>query len=230
MGNFGKLTRLPYLTSEELHKRILRQEPRVEILSWLNDDPEVRTVLSRHFSDADVTPQNLSDYINGPKYKEWFEKRGNLERHKENTKYAVSLAQEAGMDLSDAGDAILTSRLIEALEDLQDDPVSGSDEEIREQRAAKHEKLMSITEMFSRLRAASISRGSLAVRQKELEGRAKKLDLAEKQLQQTTVKAFMKWAQSKEAAAIIQSGKPQHIQMDLLHDLMFGKRPDPASL
>lgn len=227
MGNYGKLTRLPYRVSEDLHARILDQQPREEILTWLNGNPEVRKVLSQHFNGADVTPQNLSDYINGPKYKEWFDKLGQLERHKRNTKYAVSLAQEAGMDLSDAGDAILTSRLIEALEELEEDIIpGGSEEEMKEQRAAKHEKLMAITEMFSRLRTASISRGSLAIREKELSGRQKKLELAEKTMEMNTVKAFMKWAQSKEAAAILTSGKPKTVQMDLLHELMFGTNPD----
>ena len=53
----------------------------------------------------------------------------------------------------------------------------------------------------------------------------RKTDLSERDKERNTVKNFMKWAQSKDAQAILNSGKSQHVQMDLLHDLMFGRRP-----
>lgn len=210
MGYSGKLTRLPFLTSEELHRRLHDELPQAEIRAWANGDAEVRRVLQAYFGGRAVTAQNLSDYKAGAKYQEWKKKREALTAVQEKTRFAVSLAQEAGLDLSDAGEAIMTSRLIEALED-ESDP----------------DQLAALTTVFSRLRAGSVARGSLAIRQKELEGRSRKMDLAERQFQMNTVKQFLKWAGTKEAQGILHSGKPKTIQMDLLHDLMFGKKPEP---
>ena len=211
MGRPGKLTRLPFLSSEELHARLHDEQPYEEILAWANADAEVRKVLTKYFGGRDITVQNLSEYKAGDKYQDWKRKRELLTATQQKTKFAISLSQEAGLDLSDAGEAIITSRLIETLEDETDS-----------------DKLAALMEVFARLRSASVARGSLAVRQKELEGRERKLALAERQFEQKTVAAFIQWAKSAEAQAILNSGKPKTVQMDLLHDLMFGPKPNPV--
>ncbi len=51
------------------------------------------------------------------------------------------------------------------------------------------------------------------------------MDLDREKMEKQTVQKFLLWAKSSEARAIMDSGKPKAVQMDLLHDLMFGRKP-----
>lgn len=217
MGAPGKLTRLPFALSEELHQRLLDELPGKAVCDWINAQPAARAVFDQWFDGRDVTQQNLSDYKAGPKYAEWKKKREALEAERADTEFVISTAREAGMDLGDAGDAIFISRLMEVLRDNKHDP----------------ETVASLVQGYAKLRAASVARGALAVREKEgmrnerkLDQADRKLSMTEKQMERNTVTQFLKWARSPEAQAILSSGKPQTVQMDLLHDLMFGKRKE----
>jgi len=208
MGQLGKLTRLPFLHTEELHKRILDQQPLEVIRRWVMSIPEFRQILAEYFGGREVTVQNLSDYAKGPKFLAWKQKREALDRVQANTKYAVSLAAEAGLDLGDAGDAIIISHVLESMEENPG-----------------VENLTALSDILAKSRSSTVKRMALKVRERELEGRARKLALDERTMEMNTVKAFVKWAQSKEAQGILSSGKPKTVQMDLLHELMFGKKP-----
>ena len=207
MGNYGKLSRLPFLISEELNSRLLDEQRPRDILAWLNADPACLKVLRDSFGGKRVTPQNLSEYKAGAKFADWKKKREALAREQDDTEFAVGLAHEAGLELGDAGDAIFMSRMISMMRNEND-----------------VETITGLMKSYASLRKGSVARGALAVRQKELEGRAKKLEQEERRMEMNTVKQFVKWAQSKEAQSIVTSGKPKTVQMDLLHDLMFGKK------
>lgn len=217
MPNFGKLTRLPFKIAEELHRRLLDEEPPKSIMAWLNAEPEAKKVFARHFGGRPVKAGNLSEYKHGAKYAEWKKRHAALEAERADTKFALDTASEAGLDLGDAADSIFISRALEMQRASAGDP----------------EVFAQLVKSYAGLRKLSISRGTLRARENELEAKLKrmeadlrKMEAQERDRERNTVKNFMKWAGSKEAQAVLASGKPKAVQMDLLHALMFGQKPE----
>jgi hypothetical protein len=66
----GKIARLPRSVREQLNIRLDDGQEAPEILPWLNDLPEVRKIITRHFNGAPVSPQNLSAWRQGG-FQEW---------------------------------------------------------------------------------------------------------------------------------------------------------------
>jgi hypothetical protein len=66
----GKIARLPRAVREQLNIRLDDGQEAPEILPWLNDLPEVRQIISRHFNGTPISPQNLSAWRQGG-FQEW---------------------------------------------------------------------------------------------------------------------------------------------------------------
>jgi hypothetical protein len=66
----GKIARLPRSVRDQLNLRLDDGWDAGQILPWLNDLPEVREVLARHFNGASISPQNLSAWRQGG-FNEW---------------------------------------------------------------------------------------------------------------------------------------------------------------
>lgn len=208
MPNPGKLGRLPWPIKRELHNQLRDTVPGPQILTWLNGLHEVRTLLEAQWKGQDITPQNLSDYRGCAEYQKWLSSQTRLEESQERSQFVLGLASDAGLDLSDAADALTTSKILELME-------CGDTNEV-----------IALTEVFARLRASSVARAGQSLREKEMANRIAKLDLDREKFQKQTVEAFLKFARTKEAQEILDNGKPKGVQMDLLHDLMFGKKPE----
>lgn len=181
--------------------------PGPEVLEWLHEQPEAQEVLRRLFKGAAVTPQNLSDYRSCAEYTKWLESQQRLEDTQAKTKFVLGLSHDAGLELSDAADAVTTSRILELME------------------TSKPEEVVALTEVFARLRKSSVERSAQALREKDAAVRQARLDLDREKFQKQTVEMFLKFAATKEAQDILGSGKSKTVQMDLLHELMFGTQP-----
>ncbi len=69
MTRIGKIARLPHELREELNRRLQDGEPGAELVGWLNELPEVQTVLAEHFAGRPITEQNLSEWKTGGRSK-----------------------------------------------------------------------------------------------------------------------------------------------------------------
>ena len=67
----GKIARLPRALRDELNQRIDDNHTGPDLLKWLNELPEVRTILEQHFQGSVITPQNLSEWRKGG-FLDWF--------------------------------------------------------------------------------------------------------------------------------------------------------------
>lgn len=207
MPNPGKLGRLPWAVKRELHNHLRDAVPGPEVLRWLHAQPDVQAILAAQWQGKDITPQNLSDYRGSSEYQKWLTSQSALEVSKDKTKFVLGFAADAGMDLLDAGSAIVVSRLLEDLE------------------LAEGDEAVNLMRTLSSFQKGGNARALLDVRRAELVLNTKRTELDREKMERQTVAAFMKFARTKEAQDILDNGKPKGVQMDLLHDLMFGKKP-----
>ncbi|MES2707159.1 MAG: hypothetical protein V4726_11215 [Verrucomicrobiota bacterium] len=203
---------MPWNVKRELHGMLRDSVPGTEILRWLNTQPEAVAVIDKLWNGAAVTPQNLSDYRSSAEYTKWIDSHTRLAASQEKSKFVLGLAAEAGLDLMDAADALVVSKLLEDLED------------------AEGEDAINLMRTLASFRKGGNARALLDVRREELKLNIKRTELDREKMEKQTVAAFMKFARTPEAQSILDSGKPKAVQMDLLHALMFGKKPStPAS-
>ncbi len=78
MTRIGKIARLPHELREQLNRRLQDGEPGAELVGWLNDQPEVKSVLAEHFAGRPITEQNLSEWKTGG-YGDWLAHQQALE-------------------------------------------------------------------------------------------------------------------------------------------------------
>ncbi len=78
MTRIGKIARLPHELREQLNRRLQDGEPGAELVGWLNELPEVQTVLAEHFAGRPITEQNLSEWKTGG-YGDWLAHQQALE-------------------------------------------------------------------------------------------------------------------------------------------------------
>jgi hypothetical protein len=211
MPNPGKLGRLPWAVKRELHRQLRDAVPGTAILTWLNDQPEVQAVLADQWDGRKVTPQNLSDYKGSAEYQKWLKSQEALEVSREKTKFVLDFSAEAGLDLMDTADSLVVSRLLEDLE------------------AAEGDDAVNLMRTLATFRKGGNARALIEVRRAELALSEKRSALDRDKFERQTVAAFMKFAKTPEAQAILDNGKPKAVQMDLLHELMFGKKPGAAA-
>lgn len=198
---------MPWKVKRELHALLRDSVPGPEILRWLHAQPEAAEVLRTQWDGATVTAQNLSDYRHSTEYSKWLESQQRLEDVQLKTEFVIGLSHEAGLELSDAADAVTTSKILELME------------------TAKPEEVVALTEVLARLRKATVERSAQALREKDADVRRARLDLDTEKFRRQTVAMFLKFAQTPEAQDILGSGKSKTVQMDLLHQLMFGTQP-----
>jgi hypothetical protein len=116
----GKIARLPKEIREKLNVRLENGQMGPEVLAWLNQLPEVRTVLSQFFGGQDVTKQNLSEWRHGG-YEDWMSSREGRVRLREMVDEALSLRQtEGGADLSGSLATIMLVEVGQTLDRLHE--------------------------------------------------------------------------------------------------------------
>jgi Protein of unknown function (DUF3486) len=84
----GKIARLPNEIREHLNRRMRDGEAAVTILQWLNELPEVKSILAEQFGGARISHQNLSKWRRTG-YQRWLQTQ-------EPYRGIAALAEEAG--------------------------------------------------------------------------------------------------------------------------------------
>jgi hypothetical protein len=92
MTHTGKIGRLPQARHDQLGQRLEDGCTGIEIVDWLNEQPDVRRVLSDHFGGRPITEQNLSDW----------RQSGHIERlHREEARQAMANLADQADDVQD---------------------------------------------------------------------------------------------------------------------------------
>jgi hypothetical protein len=74
----GKIARLPHPIRHQLNLRLQDNLPAKSILPWLNNLPEVKTLLAAQFNSRPITPQNLSEWKKGG-FRDWLTRQDALQ-------------------------------------------------------------------------------------------------------------------------------------------------------
>ncbi len=202
----GKIARLPKSVRDALNLRLLDNQTAGVILPWVNELPETQAILKEHFAGEPISDQNLSAWRTGG-FAEWMDRNEELERTRSKAQHALELVKAGGVHLTDGIAAIIAGDLLEEMEQAEDE-----DKE-------------TVMKKFIALRASDHVRQGLALQEKKLSLETEKHGLNVKKFRTLAVKKFMEWAGDPQAQNILNSGKSKEVQMDLLHELLWGKAP-----
>jgi len=119
----GKIARLPAAIRDEVNVRLHDGQPASKILAWLNAQEVVLRILDEHFHEEPISPQNLSEWKGGG-YLDWLRRREKVENMRQLSQYAYSLAQ-AGGSVTDGAAAIAGGKMLEFLEEADDETIEG---------------------------------------------------------------------------------------------------------
>jgi hypothetical protein len=225
MARIGKIARLPHSLREEVNRRLLDGQGGPEILAWLNAHPEAAVVLRESFGGEPFNAENLSAWRLGG-YRDWLARRDKSENLKTLSAFARDLAGSGG-HIADGAAAIIAGQILEALEHVAEAPPDDASGEA----ADPAKRLAQMASAIASLQSAGIARQRLDLDKRKARQKDSALQLAREKFERQTIEAFLKWAKSQEAAAILESGKPRHVQMGLLRELMFGpatSKPPPV--
>jgi hypothetical protein len=217
MAGQGKIARLPHALKEQVNQRLLNGESAPVILRWLNPLPESIKIWTEYFEGAPATENNLSEWRRGG-YQKWLKERESVENTKSLAAFAARQAAAGGGKLSAGLQAILAGHIMEGFEvlvntagdpDKPDDPVK---------------RIAALGGVVSAMRNADTAAERAALDKEKVAAKKEDQKLAREKFEKQTVEAMMKWAQTKEAQAILNSGAKKSIQMAELRTLIFGKR------
>jgi hypothetical protein len=214
----GKIARLPHALRDEVNRRLHNGETGGTILAWLNVHPDAIRIYDDQFEGAPCTAQNLSEWRLGG-YRDWQTQRQKVEDLKTLSAHASELAK-AGGGIESGVTSILAGHIMESWATLMYGTGNADSEEGSDPNFASN--FAAIAGAATRLKKASIDEQKLELEKRKATQKDKALELDQKKFESQTVAKFMQWAKSPEAAAIMDSGKPAHVQMDLMRELMFG--------
>lgn len=117
MTRTGKIARLPREIREQLNSRLEDGEPGSKAVAWLNELPQVRTVMDAEFGGRPVSEQNLSEWKLGG-YVDWQKHQEDVALVCELAANADELTQAAGESLVDKVSPLLVARYVAILRTL----------------------------------------------------------------------------------------------------------------
>lgn len=232
----GKIARLPHALRKQVNQRLLDGETSTTILAWLNTEPAAIKVWEAHFEGLPANAENLSQWRVGG-YADWIREREKIEATKELTDYSMALARAGGRKLSEGAQAILGGEILATIETILQSEVPGKlvtkgrgkDAETDIQPGDPVDRLGALTDIVTKLRLADQRSEKLGIEHKRTALREKDHELQRDKMEKQTIEKFMAYAQSPEARAILDSGKPKSVQMASLRKLIFGDRTPTQS-
>jgi hypothetical protein len=223
----GKIARLPHSLRKAVNQRLLDGETSGTILEWLNAQPEAIKVWEAHFEGMPANAENLSQWRIGG-YADWLAEREKIEATKELADYSHRLAKSAGSKLSEGAQAILGGEILATMETILQSDVPaklvGKGDDASLEPGDPLDRLAVLTSVVTKLRLADQRSEKLEIERGRNKQRERDHELLRDKMEKTTVEAFMKYAASPEARAILESGKPKSVQMASLRKLIFGDR------
>lgn len=210
----GKIARIPRTIREELNQRLHDGATAGDVLPWLNELPVVQEILKRHFKGEEINDANLSNWRQGG-FLDWCAHQEEADRLRTYAELSATLVSATGLNLSDGAAAIATGNILAKMEG--------------EEGLPKEE----VVSMLVALRSGdhAVADGKRKDRKLELEEKKAKmkereLALAEEKFRRTLIEKLIETAQRPEIQRILTGGQSKEVQMDLLHEQLFGKPPE----
>lgn len=227
----GKIARLPHALRKEVNRRLLDGETSTTILAWLNAEPAAVKVFEAHFEGVPADAENLSRWRLGG-YADWIAEQERIEATKGLAEYSMKLAKSAGSKLSEGVQAVLGGHILESIEAILKSDVPGKlvtkgrgkDAETDIEPGDPVDRLGQLTDIVAKLRLADQRSEKLGIERQRTKLRERDHELQQAKFEKQTVEKFLAYAQSPEARAILDSGKPKSVQMASLRKLIFGDR------
>lgn len=126
----GKIGRLPFAVRQELCRRKREGTPDVDLLAWLNGDPDVAAALKgKKFGGkahrSEISHANLSEYFRpGGPYEEWAKDQAQVERVQKMAEFTMRLAEISGGSVNRGAAAIAAGKIMTLLEKADDEDVN----------------------------------------------------------------------------------------------------------
>jgi hypothetical protein len=233
MARQGKIARLPARLKSEVNRRLFDGQGAPQILPWLNSQPDAIRVWEALFEGEPASAQNLSAWrIAG--YKEWLAQRERVENLKEISAYSLELVKASGGNISDGAAAIAAGHLVEAIENIGNLAVTGGSDDAE---ADPFKGLSAVTNAIATLRKGDRDRETsarknetLALNKKRHQLAAEQVALQREKFERLTVAKFMEFARTPEVQALLSGRESKAVQMDKLHQMLFGERPDKEAV
>ncbi|WP_043588953.1 hypothetical protein [Geminisphaera colitermitum] len=217
----GKIARLPLVIRNEVNRRLDDGEPGPRIIAWLHTLPEVLSVLDEYFGEEPISAQNLSEWRQGG-YKEWRERREQLDRTKGLADYSLALAERSGGSTTEGATAIAGGQLLMIFESL--------DVEAQKKLLSKKPgTYLGLVDALARLqksqadaKKARMSERTIEQNERRLAQNDRKLALEEIKVQRATAEMFLKFYSDRKAAEIAEGKAKPAVKVEQLRLHMFG--------
>lgn len=210
MARQGKIARLPHKLRKQVNTRLRDGESAPRILAWLNQEPAAIAVWKNEFKGVPCSEQNLSEWRTGG-FQDFLRERERLDAITSLSDYALELAQRSGASLADGAAAIIAGKIVTGFEQMVDEEEEGG------------MKLADAAAAVAMLRAGNLGKEKHQLAKDKHQLAQKKAELDREKFEKQTVTMFLRFARTPEAQTILNSSEPKHVQMDLLHDLLFPK-------
>ncbi len=207
----GKIGSLPIKIREQINQRLLNGQVDTEILPWLNALPEVQKRLADRFDSVPISPANLSVWRTGP-YQIWLAEQKEIEATQRLAELSESLVEASGVHLASGAKAIATGRLMQRLSAM------GETMEL--------EALLDTVHAITKLHAADVADAKLQLDQTKADQDARRLELDEAKFRHMTAEKILEAANDARVKEIAAMDATKEVQMDLLIDHIWGKRPE----
>jgi hypothetical protein len=206
----GKIARLPRTIRDEVCRRLDDGETAATILPWLNELPQVKTVLGREFAGAEISPQNLSEWRNGG-FEDWLRDQERVANVGRLADLAARLAKASGGNIGEGAVAVAAGKILEQLE-------TASDADVRE-----------IAKALVGVRAVEIESKKLDNDRRKIGQKDREIALAEQRFRRQTAELFLAWLDDRRAREIAEGKGTREFKIQQLIPLFFGERlPAPA--
>lgn len=122
----GKIARLPGHIREQLNQRLLDGQEGTEILTWLNELPEVKHVLAAKFNSAPISHRNLTEWRRIG-YERWLQRQQPNQELKWLKEAACDFTQAGGGKLAHGAATLAGAWLLDFMRRVSPDKCSASD-------------------------------------------------------------------------------------------------------
>jgi hypothetical protein len=218
MARQGKIARLPALLRKEINRRLFDGQG----APVLNAQPEAIAIWEELFEGLACSPQNLSEWKLGG-YKDWRKSQDRLEDLKELSSYALSVVKAANGTLSDAAATIAAGHIVETMESIGNIVITGGTEDAE---ADPNKGLSLIVGGIAKLQKGDRDREASKRKDETLQLQKDRHALSREVFEKQTVKKFMEFARNPEVQALLGSRETKTVQMDKLHQMLFGDSPE----
>jgi hypothetical protein len=146
-----------------------------------------------------------------------------LEDLKELSSYALSVVKAANGTLSDAAATIAAGHIVETMESIGNIVITGGTEDAE---ADPNKGLSLIVGGIAKLQKGDRDREASKRKDETLQLQKDRHALSREVFEKQTVKKFMEFARNPEVQALLGSRETKTVQMDKLHQMLFGDSPE----